>query len=354
MKIILTGGGTAGHVTPNIALLPALRAAGFNISYIGSKEGIEKELSEGAGLPYYGISSGKLRRYLSAKNITDALRVVRGVGQARKIIRRIKPDIVFSKGGFVAVPVVLAARLAKVPVVIHESDITVGLANRLCIPHAARVCCVFPETMAQIPKAKVQLTGTPIRQEIFDGSRIRGLALCNFPAEKPVIMVVGGSQGSVTVNNCVRDALDDLLTDFNVLHLCGPGNIDEAIKRQGYVQFDYAGENMGHLYAAADIAVSRAGANSLSELLALAKPHVLIPLSKKASRGDQILNAQSFEKQGFSVVINEDSLNSSILAQTIRETYENRGKYAAAMKNSGVENGIDKIVAVIKEVAKIQ
>ena len=354
MKIILTGGGTAGHVMPNIALLPALRAAGFDISYIGSVTGMEKQIAEDAGLPYYGISSGKLRRYLSLKNITDALRVVRGVGQARKIIKRIKPDIVFSKGGFVAVPVVLAARLVKVPVVIHESDITVGLANKLCIPHAARVCCVFPETVAQIPKAKARLTGAPIRQEIFEGSRIKGLALCNFPDEKPVIMVVGGSQGSVTVNNCVRGALDNLLADFNVLHLCGRGNVDEAAGRPGYVQFDYAGENMGHFYAASDIVISRAGANSLCELLALAKPHVLIPLSKKASRGDQILNAQSFEKQGFSVVIDEDNLDSDILAQTVRETYENRGKHAAAMKKSGVENGIDAIIAVIKEVAKIQ
>ena len=352
MKIMLTGGGTAGHVMPNIALLPALRAAGFDISYIGSAKGMEKEIVEKSGLPYYGISSGKLRRYLSAKNITDALRVVRGIGQARKILRRAKPDIVFSKGGFVAVPVVLAARLAKVPVVIHESDITVGLANRLCIPHAARVCCVFPETMAQIPKSKAHLTGTPIRQEILDGSRIAGLAACNFPDEKPIIMVMGGSQGSVTVNNCVRETLDDLLADFNVVHLCGAGNVVQNAERPGYLQLEYAGENMGHLYAAADIVVSRAGANSLGELLALAKPNVLIPLSLRASRGDQILNAQSFARQGFSAVIDEDDLTGSILVNTIRETYEKRGKYASVMKKSGVENGINSIVAIIKEVAK--
>ena len=354
MKIILTGGGTAGHVMPNIALLPALRAAGFEISYIGSRGGMEQDIVEKAGLPYYGISSGKLRRYLSAKNITDAWRVVRGVGQARKIIRRIGPDIVFSKGGFVAVPVVLAARLAKVPVVIHESDITVGLANKLCIPHAARVCCVFPETMAQIPKAKARLAGTPIRQEIFEGSRIKGLALCGFEDEKPVMMVMGGSQGSVVVNECVRAALDDLLITFNVVHMCGAGNVDETAGRAGYVQFDYAGENMGHFYAAADIVLSRAGANSLGELLALAKPHVLVPLSKKASRGDQILNAKSFEGQGFSVVIDEEALTAEVLVQKMLETYENRGKYAAAMKKSGTENGIDAIVKIIQEVVKVK
>jgi UDP-N-acetylglucosamine--N-acetylmuramyl-(pentapeptide) pyrophosphoryl-undecaprenol N-acetylglucosamine transferase len=349
---MLTGGGTAGHVMPNIALLPALRAAGFDISYMGGISGMEKEIVQAAGLPYYGISSGKLRRYLSAKNITDALRVVRGVGQARRAIRHIKPDIVFSKGGFVAVPVVLAARLAKVPVVIHESDITVGLANKLCIPHAAYVCCVFPETMRQIPKAKAILAGAPIRQEILEGSRIKGLAICNFPDEKPVIMVMGGSQGSVTINNCVGGALDGLLADFNMVHLCGAGNVDKAASRPGYVQMEYAGADMGHLYAAADIVVSRAGANSLGELLALAKPNILIPLSLKASRGDQILNAQSFARQGFSVVIDEDGLDSGILAQTVRETFNNRGKYAAAMKKSGAQNGIDGIVAIIKKVAK--
>jgi len=354
MKIMLTGGGTAGHVMPNIALLPALRAAGYDISYIGSATGMEKDIVGPTGLPYYGISSGKLRRYLSAKNFTDALRVVRGVGQARKILKRVKPDIIFSKGGFVVVPVVLAARLAKVPVVIHESDITVGLANKICIPHAARVCCVFPETMAQLPKAKAHLTGTPIRQEILDGSRIKGLVACNFSDEKPVIMIMGGSQGSVNVNKSVRSALDGLLLDFNIVHLCGAGNVDETANREGYLQLEYAGDDMGHLYAAADLVVSRAGANSLGELLALAKPHVLIPLSRKASRGDQILNAQSFERQGYSVVVDEDSMTSDILAQAIRETYENRGKYAAAMKKSGVENGIDSIVKIINEVAKVK
>jgi len=352
MKIILTGGGTAGHVMPNIALLPTLRATGFDISYIGSMTGMERDIVEATGLPYYGISSGKLRRYLSAKNITDALRVVRGVGQARRIIRRIKPDIVFSKGGFVAVPVVLAARMAKVPVVIHESDITVGLANKICIPHAVRVCCTFPETMKQIPADKARLAGSPIRQEILDGSRIKGLAACNFPHEKPVIMVMGGSQGSVAVNTAVRNALDNLLADFNILHLCGAGNVDDTTNRSGYLQLEYAGENMGHFYAAADIVVSRAGANSLGELLAMAKPHVLIPLSKRVSRGDQILNAQSFQKQGFSVVIDEDEMTNDILAPIIREAYENRGKYAAAMKESGAENGIDTIISIIKEVAK--
>ena len=354
MKIILTGGGTAGHVMPNIALLPQLRAAGFEISYIGSIDGMEKSLIEKEGLSYYGISSGKLRRYLSAKNITDAFRVVRGVGQARTVIKKIAPDVVFSKGGFVAVPVVLAARMMKVPIIIHESDITVGLANKLCIPHATKVCCVFPETLAQLPKSKAQLTGTPIRQEIFDGSRIKGAEICNFAEEKPIIMIMGGSQGSVAINNCVRDALDGLLSIFNIIHVCGKGNADKAAAQPGYLQFEYVGEEMGHLYAFADIVVSRAGANSLVELLALCKPHVLIPLSKRVSRGDQILNAESFVRQGFSVVVDEDNMDKDVLTKTIIETFENRGKYNVAMKKSGAENGISQIVALIKEVAKVK
>lgn len=352
MKIILTGGGTAGHVVPNIALLPRLRVDGFEISYIGSKNGMEKELVEKAGVPYYGISSGKLRRYISLKNLTDAFRVIKGVGNARRLIKKLKPDVVFSKGGFVAVPVVLAARMAGVPVVIHESDITVGLANRLCIPHATKVCCVFPETLGQVPVAKGVLTGTPIRDEVFAGSRIKGAALCNFPQEKPVILVMGGSLGSQIINNCLRDALDDLLAHFNIIHSCGKGNLDTAINRPGYMQFEYIGQNMGDFYALADMVVSRAGANSIGEFLALAKPNVLIPLSKKASRGDQILNAASFARQGFSVVINEEELTHQLLVDKIRQTFADRGKYMAAMKKSGTQDAIGQIVQIIQETAR--
>jgi len=350
MKIILTGGGTAGHVTPNIALLPQLR--GHDVSYIGSKDGPEKEIVGSTGIPYHGISAGKLRRYLSAKNVVDVFRVMKGLGEARKIIKKVKPDIVFSKGGFVAVPVVYAARLAKVPVIIHESDITVGLANKLCIPHAAKVCCAFPETMSQIPKAKACLISTPIRQEIFEGSRLKGTAVCNFLGEKPVIMVMGGSLGSAIINDTVRNCLDDLLTTYNIIHICGKGKVDEGAKRPGYVQFDYVGQHMADFYELADIVVSRAGANSLSELLALRKPNVLIPLSKKVSRGDQILNAKSFEGRGFSVVIDEEVLDKDILLQRISEVYADRGKYVAAMKKGVAQNSITQITELMEEVVR--
>jgi UDP-N-acetylglucosamine--N-acetylmuramyl-(pentapeptide) pyrophosphoryl-undecaprenol N-acetylglucosamine transferase len=352
MKIMLTGGGTAGHVMPNLALVPHLREDGFDISYIGSKAGMEKELVENAGLPYFGISSGKLRRYLSLKNLTDGFRVLKGIGEARKIIKKAAPDVIFSKGGFVAVPVVYAAKMLKVPVVIHESDITVGLANRLAIPHATKVCCVFPETLRQIPAVKGILTGTPIREEVLTGSRIKGAAFCNFADEKPVILVMGGSQGSAIINTHVRGALDVLLPHFNIIHSCGRGNLDSTINRAGYMQMEYINENMGDFYALADIVVSRAGANSIGEFLALAKPNVLIPLSRKASRGDQILNAASFEKQGFSVVIDEEELTEQFLVEVINQTYADRGKYAANMKKAGAGDGIGQIVDIIKEVAK--
>jgi len=349
MKIILTGGGTAGHVVPNLALVPHLAAVGFEVVYVGGKNGMEKALVEREKIPYFGISSGKLRRYLSLKNLTDAFRVVKGTFGAARIIGKVKPDIVFSKGGFVVVPVVLAARMRGVPVIIHESDITVGLANKLCIPHAAKVCCVFPETMAQLPAGKAVLTGTPIRDEIFKGSRIKAAGICNFAENKPVILIMGGSQGSVAINNCVRQALNSLLDKFNIIHACGVGNVDNGINRNGYLQFEYISENMGDFYALADLVVSRAGANSIGEFLALNKPNVLIPLSRKASRGDQILNAASFEKQGFSVVIDEEELNPQVLLDKISETYENRGKYASAMKKSEGAGGIGQIIGLIEE-----
>ena len=173
--IILTGGGTAGHVTPNLALLPSLKEAGYDVHYIGSYNGIERKLIENAGIPYDGISSGKLRRYFDLKNFTDPLRVIKGCFEARKLMKKYKPDVVFSKGGFVAVPVVLAAKHYRIPTIIHESDMTPGLANKLCIPSAKKVCCNFPETLKYLPEEKAVLSGSPIRAELLTGDRLAGL-----------------------------------------------------------------------------------------------------------------------------------------------------------------------------------
>lgn len=349
-RIILTGGGTAGHVTPNIALLPKLRELDYDIHYIGSYNGIEKKLIEDTGIPYYGISSGKLRRYFDLKNFSDPFRVLKGYSQARKLLKKLKPDIIFSKGGFVAVPVVLAAKGLHIPVIIHESDMTPGLANKLSLPSATKVCCNFPETMKFIPEGKAVLTGSPIRQELLHGNRMEALKLCNFTANKPVIMVIGGSQGSVVVNDAVRGILPELLKTYQVIHLCGKGKLDSSkVGLEGYVQFEYVKKELADLFALADICISRAGANAICELLALRKPNLLIPLSANASRGDQILNAESFENQGFSEVLSEENLAPTIMLPIINKLYEKRADYISAMEKSEQSDAISKIIALIEE-----
>ena len=349
-RIILTGGGTAGHVTPNIALIPKLRELGFDIQYIGSYQGIEKELIEPFGIPYHGISSGKLRRYFSLQNFTDPFRVLKGLGEAKKLIKELQPDIIFSKGGFVSVPVVIAGKQNKVPVIIHESDMTPGLANKLAIPSATKVCCNFPETLEHLPKEKAVLTGSPIRQELLSGNKIAAMDLCGFTADKPVILVIGGSLGSVAVNNAVREALPELLKSFQVVHLCGKGKLDESlVGTKGYIQFEYIKNELRDIFALSDIVISRAGANAICELLALRKPNLLIPLSANASRGDQILNARSFERQGFSIVLEEEEVTKASLLEAVNKLYANRGTYMEAMRNSGQHDSINTIVNLIEE-----
>lgn len=352
-KIVLTGGGTAGHVTPNLALLPYLKEKGCTINYIGSYEGMEKSLIETAGIPYHGISSGKLRRYFDVKNFSDPLKVMKGFFEARKLLKKLKPDIVFSKGGFVSVPVVLAAKTRRIPCIIHESDITPGLANRICIPMAKKVCANFPETMKYLPEDKAVLTGTPIREELFKGSKIAGLDFCGFTANKPVIMIVGGSTGAVALNEAVRDLLPTLLRDYQIIHLCGKGKMAKEYQNsKGYCQFEYIGKEMKDLFAAADLVISRAGANSICELLALRKPHILVPLSAAASRGDQILNAESFENQGFSYVLQEQDLTNDTLLRAIRTVIEHKQEYMEAMEKSKLNEAIPTILTLLEQTAK--
>lgn len=352
-KIILTGGGTAGHVTPNLALLPALKERGYEIHYIGSYHGIERKLIEGAGIPYDGISSGKLRRYFDVKNFTDPFRVLKGYAEALHLMKKYRPDAVFSKGGFVAVPVVLAAKHYKVPTIIHESDMTPGLANKICIPSAAKVCCNFPETLSYLPAEKAVLTGSPIRRELLEGDWLTGLQYTGLSAAKPVILVIGGSLGSVAVNKAVRAILPKLLETYQVIHICGKGNLDESlIGREGYVQYEYVDAPLRHLFAVADLIVSRAGANSICEILALRKPHILIPLSAAASRGDQILNAHSFEKQGFSTVLEEENLTDDTLLLAVENTYQNRRKFIDAMSQSTLSDAVGTVINLIAAYAE--
>ena len=352
-KIILTGGGTAGHVIPNIAIIPKLKEMGYDIVYIGSRTGIEKQLIESQKIKYYGISTGKLRRYIDINNIKDPFRVIRGVFEASSIIKKEKPNIVFSKGGFVAIPVILGAFRNRVPIVSHESDITPGLANKIAMPFIKKICTTFPETERYIGSKKIELTGTPIRKELFLGSEIKGKEICKFKSNKPIIFVMGGSQGSVFINNLIRNNLDKLLDKFNVIHICGKNNLDNLlVNKDGYIQNEYIGDELPHLFKISNLIISRAGSNSIYEILALKKPNILIPLSKRASRGDQILNARSFADRGFSEFIEEENIrNFDDLGNLIDKVYSNREKYINNM-NINSDNSIGNIIKVIVKYSK--
>ncbi len=353
LKIIMTGGGSAGHVTPNLALIPKLKELGYEIQYIGTENGIERKIIESEKIKYHIISSGKLRRYFDIKNFSDPFKVIKGVFEAKNIIKREKPNIVFSKGGFVSVPVVMGAYLNRVPVIAHESDMTPGLANKLAVPFCTKVCVTFPESLNKIKNNKGVLTGTPIRSELFGGSKIKGRKICGFEDEKPVLMIIGGSLGSKVINDAIREGLNDLLIKFNIIHICGKGNLEEKLKNvKGYAQFEYVNEELSHLMTAADVFVSRAGANVIFELLSLRKPNLLIPLSAKASRGDQILNASSFEKSGYSMVLQEEELNSNLLIKALNDLYRDRDKYIKEMNSSSINKGVEEIIKLIQQYTK--
>ncbi len=348
--IVLTGGGTAGHVTPNLALVPSLQEAGFTVYYVGSKGGMEEQLVQQTGLPYEGISSGKLRRYLSKDNVTDIFRVMKGIAEADRVLKKIKPDLVFSKGGFVAVPVVLAAKKRGIPVVAHESDLTPGLANKIAMPFAQAVCTTFPETVAFIKGGKGICTGTPIRRELFEGKCDEGLRFLGFTKEKPVLLVMGGSMGSVKINNCLRSVLPQLLEQYQIAHLCGKGNVDARFASlSGYRQMEYISGELAHVFAACDGVIARAGSNSISEFLALQIPSLLIPLSAKASRGDQILNAKSFASQGFSLVLEEEKMDGASLQKMTSQLFLKAPLLKEAMANSPQKDGVAAVMAVIEK-----
>ena len=348
-KIIMTGGGTAGHVTPNLALVPKLKEKGFEIKYIGSYEWIEKEIIGDANIPYYSISSGKLRRYFDMKNFSDPFKVMKGVYQASRILSKEKPDVIFSKGGFVAVPVVIAASMKKIPVVSHESDLTPGLANKLSAPFCNKLCVTFRESLNYIKDGKGVLTGTPIREEILKGNKQRALDICKFKNNKEIILVIGGSLGAKSINDEVRYHIKEILKSFNVIHICGKGNLDKELENlEGYRQFEYVKEDLPHFLKAADFVISRAGANVIFELLALKKPTLLIPLSKKISRGDQVLNANSFEKEGYSLVLDEDEMmEKHNLINKLNDLKNRKDELIKNMSKSDAKNGVEAIITVI-------
>lgn len=354
-RILLTGGGTAGHITPNLALIPKLQALDFEIQYIGRESGIEKDLIAQTKIPYYSISAGKLRRYFDIKNLTDIFKISRGFAKSLYLVRKLRPDLIFSKGGFVSCPVVWAGWINRVPIIIHESDITPGLANKLSMPFSTKICFSFPETESNLPQGKATYTGIPVRDSLLTGNRQKGRKICGWQDSKPVILIIGGSQGSEIINNTLRNALNQLLEKFLVAHICGQGQIDLKLNSvQGYKQFAFVDNNLPHLFAMADLVVSRAGATTLFELLELKKANLLIPLSLKASRGDQILNARSFKKRGYSQVLSEEDLNANTLTDSIYQAYINRKSMVQTMNEADAVNGVEKVMEVIKSLASTQ
>ncbi len=353
VRVVLTGGGSAGHVNPNIALIEPLRAQGCEINYIGSRDGVERAMIGAANIPYFAVRTGKLRRYFSWRNFTDPLNVVAGIVQAHGLIKRLSPHVVFSKGGFVALPVVIAAWLNRVPVIAHESDLTPGLANRLSLPFINQLCVTFPATrVGSRHQPKVCVTGTPIRAGLLNGSAARGRSFCEFDEQKPCLLVMGGSLGARVINTCLRAALPQLLPHYQVIHLCGTGNIDaDLLTTHGYRQFEYLDAELADVLAAAHLVVSRAGANALLEILACGKPHVLIPLPRESSRGDQCLNAEYFAKLGVSEVIDQRDLTEKSLVAALQRVEQQHAIFAEKIAALHIQSATAQVVEMILRAA---
>lgn len=314
-KIAFTGGGTIGHVAVNLALIPEAQKRDIETIYIGSKNGIEKEMitDSAKDTKYIPISSGKLRRYLSFENLKDVFKVLKGVLDARKVLKKEKPDLVFSKGGFVSVPVIIAAKSLKIPSIVHESDVTPGLANKISMKFANKMYTTFEETLKYVPKEKSDYIGAIIREDLRDGSKEEGYQLTGFNDQLPVLLIMGGSLGSKALNKAIRDNLDYLTKKYQIIHLTGKGHVDQNIKNANYVQYEFVSNELMHFYAITDTVISRAGANAIYEFATLKLPMLLIPLGLDQSRGDQIDNAKIFEKNGYAKVIQEKDVNQSNL-----------------------------------------
>lgn len=352
--ILFTGGGTAGHVTPNLALIKMFQESGWNVLYMGSKNGIEKNIIERIKIPYYGIASGKLRRYFSWRTFIDPFLILFGILQALTFCYRMKPKVVFSKGGYVAFPVVLGAWINRIPVVIHESDLTPGLANRLCFPFAQKICVTFPEGKKYFSSDKAIVTGTPIRDSLLQGDIIKGRELCQFDCEKPTILIIGGGQGSSIINATIRQILPKLLQRFQVVHVCGKGKLDEKFNNlTGYKQFEYLDDELADVMACADFVISRAGSNSLYELIALKKPHIVIPLSLRASRGDQIHNAKYFAEKGLTYILFEEDMTSDSLLNLIYKLDQERAAVHQRLIEYSLPDSKQLIYGTIEELVQI-
>jgi len=348
----LTGGGSAGHVIPNLTLLSDLRTDGWEIHYVGTRTGIEAELLRSEDVIYHAIQTGKLRRYFDIKNFVDPFRFLIGIIQSLLLMFKIKPSVIFSKGGFVAAPVVIAGRIAGVPSVTHESDRTQGLANKICAPFASKICLTFEDTINDLSpknKRKAIITGPPIRSGLRGGDAEEGRRICGFDESLPVLLAVGGSLGSESLNAIIRKTLPELLKTWQVAHICGKGNIDAKYAGvKGYAQLEYARDELAHLFKISEAAISRAGSNSIFELLYLEIPSILIPLPRSVSRGDQILNAAEFEKKGYSIKLEEHEAESGeALVNALKRLVRDRAKFVEAMRGANLRDSKALIIEAI-------
>ncbi|CAM3981420.1 MULTISPECIES: undecaprenyldiphospho-muramoylpentapeptide beta-N-acetylglucosaminyltransferase [Bacillus cereus group] len=351
-KILFTGGGTAGHVMINMVLIPKFMEKGWGVEYIGSQNGIEKLLVQ--NVKYNSISTGKLRRYWDWENFKDPFKIIKGCIQSYKLMKRIKPDVIFSAGGFVSVPVVIGAWMNKVPVIIREPDSTLGLANKIALPFTTKLCTTFPQTGENVSNEKKVYVGPIVREEIERGNVLRGRSYCKFQQDKPVLLIMGGSQGAQWINNMVRESLETLLLNFNIVHMCGKGKVDSSIGMEGYMQFEYIGEELPHILNMASVVVSRAGSTAISELLFLKKPMLLIPLTNSSSRGDQVLNAEYFSRQGYAEVILQDKVSMNVFIHAVNKLYANKERYIQNMTGYTKTNdeGIHQLIDIINEVVQ--
>ncbi len=332
-RIVLTGGGTAGHVTPHMAILPHLLKEGYDVHYIGTENGIEHQMMNLPGVTYHAVKSGKLRRYFDWQNFIDPFRVIAGAIQSARLMGKLKPDVCFSKGGFVSVPVVVGAWLHRVPVVCHESDLTPGLANKIC--------------------SKFARPGTPMRPQLFSGTREKGLQLTGFSGNKPILLMMGGSIGAQRVNEALRAALPRLLETMDVLHLTGKGNLDESLNTlPGYRQFEFLSDDLPDALACADLVLSRAGSNAICEFQALKKPMLLVPYPKGASRGDQILNAESFRQRGLCHVLAQENMTADTLYDAILALRKDQDNLIRNLTQAPPADGTLPVLRLIHEAEK--
>lgn len=345
-KIVLTGGGTAGHIYPALAVAENL-SSDYDIHFVGGN-GMEKDIiAKEKNITFHEIRAVKLERKLTLKNLLIPFKLNAAIKDAKKVLQEIKPNVIFSKGGFVSVPTVIAAKRLGIPVVSHESDLSFGLANKIILKRCNKMCCTFRQTAKN---KKCVFTGQPIRKKVFVGDKFKILRQGDFDKNLPNLLIIGGSLGANFINQKVWNNLDKLTQKFNVVHLTGK-QADIVHTHKNYLQVPYA-DNVGDYYAFADFAISRAGSGVINELLALRIPALLIPLSKKCSRGDQIENAKLFQNLGVADMLHEEDYSDEKLFLKLDNLIKNSEKIKKNMQKTQNFNSCEEIIKIIKAVEK--